>query len=136
MCGLFCFFGGSETTPREAIDTQKVFQALEKRGPDGTGLFETDGLLFAHSRLSIIDVQERSNQPFIGERWVLAYNGEIVNYRSLRQDLSKEGAVFAPNRIQKCCIVPLISGVRKKRYLVYAACSLSPHSTASNVHSG
>lgn len=94
MCGLFCFFGGSETTPREAIDTQKVFQALEKRGPDGTGLFETDGLLFAHSRLSIIDVQERSNQPFIGERWVLAYNGEIVNYRSLRQDLSKEGAVF------------------------------------------
>lgn len=74
-------------------------QAVAHRGPDAQGLWlnhqaqpraEAPWVGLAHRRLSILDPQPRSNQPFehpAGYR--LIFNGEIYNYRVLRQELAK-----------------------------------------------
>ena len=60
------------------------------RGPDGTAVAIYSGASFGHNRLAIIDVDPRSNQPmYSGDgRFALVFNGEIYNYKDLRNDLS------------------------------------------------
>lgn len=82
MCGLLF-------TNLNNIDKNKFIKALEKmihRGPDAPCCYkEIDNYKFGHNRLSILDLQERSNQPFFSrdKRYVIIYNGEIYNYREL-----------------------------------------------------
>lgn len=95
MCGFFAYFSGFRDIEPGLIHTDRVFSTLARRGPDGNGFHEAPGLFMAHSRLSIIDLDIRSNQPFQGERWTLIYNGEIFNYQELRQILLAEGALFS-----------------------------------------
>jgi asparagine synthase (glutamine-hydrolysing) len=66
------------------------------RGPDNTGLFNDPYILFGHNRLSIIDLDERSNQPFFSadKRYVIILNGEIYNYLTLKKELEKVGFLF------------------------------------------
>lgn len=54
------------------------------RGPDGTGVF---GGVLGHNRLAIIDLDERASQPMEGSRHVISFNGEIYNYKELREEL-------------------------------------------------
>ena len=60
------------------------------RGPDSTGFAEFPHVLFAHNRLSLIDLHERSNQPFVNNRYCLVYNGEIYNFRELREEIVRD----------------------------------------------
>jgi asparagine synthase (glutamine-hydrolysing) len=62
--------------------------ALAHRGPDAQGLWQDKGVVLAHRRLSIIDLDAASNQPFHSSdgRFTLVYNGEIYNYRALRHE--------------------------------------------------
>tara|TARA_B100000963_G_scaffold354404_1_gene370875 strand:- start:7771 stop:9516 length:1746 start_codon:yes stop_codon:yes gene_type:complete len=68
------------------------------RGPDGDGIWlnETKDLGLGHVRLSIIDLNTKSNQPLISEckRYVIIFNGEIYNYKELRAELIHEGYYF------------------------------------------
>lgn len=102
MCG----FGGIVGSER-AISYDKLFEIASKvkfRGPDFTGTKVLDSHFqnarergwagFFHNRLAILDLESRSNQPFEDERYLLVYNGEIYNYRSLREELRNLGSVF------------------------------------------
>lgn len=60
------------------------------RGPDFQGIEFIDNFSFGHNRLSIIDLDSRSNQPFIKDNYILLYNGEIYNYKTIRKKLQKE----------------------------------------------
>ena len=66
---------------------QKGLKGIEHRGPDASGIFESENLRLqlGHTRLAIIDLKEASNQPFYSgdSRYVLVYNGELYNYRDL-----------------------------------------------------
>jgi len=65
------------------------------RGPDAEGRFERDKVALGHQRLSIIDTQDRSNQPMTRGTLSLVYNGEIYNYKELRSEIaSKYGHRF------------------------------------------
>jgi asparagine synthase (glutamine-hydrolysing) len=67
---------------------------LAKRGPDGEGLWwsEDRRVGLAHRRLAIIDLADRALQPMAAaDGNVLVYNGEIYNYRELRQELEASG---------------------------------------------
>ena len=66
--------------------------SLRHRGPDGRGTFNEPGIALGHRRLSIIDL-ERADQPMVSHdgRYVLAFNGEIYNYRDLKTDLAARG---------------------------------------------
>ena len=63
--------------------------ALTHRGPDAYGYYQDESISMGHRRLSIIDLDERSNQPFTDYtgRYVLSFNGEIYNYQSIKSKL-------------------------------------------------
>lgn len=91
MCGIFgCVGRITKETVQECIDK------LQHRGPDHTELKELDGVTIAHTRLAIIDVKDRSNQPMcdISKRYWIVYNGEIYNYSKIRKELQDLGYVF------------------------------------------
>ena len=60
---------------------------LHHRGPDHCGIVETRNCFFAHNRLSIIDLDTRSHQPLRHQNILLSFNGEIYNFKSLRDEL-------------------------------------------------
>jgi asparagine synthase (glutamine-hydrolysing) len=70
--------------------------ALIHRGPDGEGFFSQDNVALGHRRLKIIDLSEAAKQPIpdASGNAVVSYNGEIYNYRSLRDTLSARGHRF------------------------------------------
>ena len=65
---------------------------LLHRGPDAQGSLwrEEHRLYLAHARLKIIDTTDGANQPFVSAcgRWAIAYNGEIYNFRELREEIA------------------------------------------------
>jgi asparagine synthase (glutamine-hydrolysing) len=97
MCGLagWLFVPGREPS----LDVlMHMATALRHRGPDDKAEFRdpTAGFAVAHRRLSIIDLSADSHQPMIDAATgvVMAYNGELYNFRSLRQQLVAIGHVF------------------------------------------
>lgn len=70
-------------------------EAIAHRGPDGAGIWTAPGVGLGHRRLSIIDLSG-SAQPMVSAdgRAVLVFNGEIYNYRELREELKASGAQF------------------------------------------
>lgn len=75
---------------------QRSRELLYHRGPDQQEVFSGGGIGLVHTRLSLLDLSERSRQPFwdTGGRYGLIYNGEIYNFQSLRLELERCGAVF------------------------------------------
>lgn len=66
--------------------------ALERRGPDGHGVFLSGACLMEHRRLAIIDPGPRSDQPMHSPdgRYTIAFNGEIYNHRSLAAEVADQ----------------------------------------------
>ncbi len=86
MCGIA---GIISPFDREQ-DLERMLQLQKHRGPDHTGRFKDEGFAcLGHNRLSIIDLSEDANQPFTDNtgRYKLVFNGEIYNYRELREEL-------------------------------------------------
>lgn len=78
-----------------------ALDSIAHRGPDAEGIYElfTDNgynIQLGHRRLSIIDTTSVSNQPFLSpdNNYVLVYNGEIYNYKSIRDNLIEQGDNF------------------------------------------
>lgn len=71
---------------------------MGRRGPDACGVYKgslgANKLCILHTRLSIIDLDERSNQPFAKDGCVLSYNGEIYNFIEVRDELTRLGYSF------------------------------------------
>ena len=89
MCGIAGYFG------REKISNYTIRSCLKlmrNRGPDSQNFYKSEkgkNIYLLHSRLSIIDLNDRSNQPFQNQDLVLIFNGEIYNYKELRKKIKK-----------------------------------------------
>jgi len=70
---------------------------IEYRGPDGEGFFRDHFIAFGHRRLAVIDLSAAASQPMISsdQRYVLVYNGEVYNFRELREELLQLGYSFS-----------------------------------------
>lgn len=96
MCGI-CGFTG------EILDKEQVLKSMTDRlihrGPNSEGFYFSSEISMGFRRLSIIDVDERSNQPMYNEdkTLVLTFNGEIYNYKELREELAARGHKFCSN---------------------------------------
>lgn len=96
MCGIFGLFLTRPLTETDIALGRAGTAALTHRGPDADGewLDREAGVFIGHRRLSIIDLSEESAQPMVRDEHVLAYNGEIYNYRALRERLRNCGTQF------------------------------------------
>jgi len=95
MCGIAGIVGATGTQHISTL--QDMTTSMAHRGPDGAGFWCGRRVLLGHRRLSIIDL-EGGHQPMAlelgGKTHAITYNGEIYNYQRLRQQLSRDGAVF------------------------------------------
>ncbi len=96
MCGIAGYFHTRDPRPAEPPVLQAMIESLRHRGPDEFGTHLGDGVALANSRLSIIDLAGGS-QPLYSEdrRVCVVLNGEIFNYVELRDELLRQGHVFA-----------------------------------------
>jgi asparagine synthase (glutamine-hydrolysing) len=79
MCGILYI----SNNPFDNETCQSALETMHHRGPDNLSSSKIKNHYFGHVRLSIIDLNERSNQPFIIGNYILIYNGEIYNYKEL-----------------------------------------------------
>ncbi|MEJ5975663.1 XrtA/PEP-CTERM system amidotransferase [Novosphingobium sp. PS1R-30] len=95
MCGIAGIFHLSTPKPVDPARVERMCDAIAHRGPDGQGVWTAPGVGLGHRRLSIIDLAG-SPQPMASTdgRAMLVFNGEIYNYRELREELRATGAVF------------------------------------------
>ncbi len=71
-----------------------MMSLTSSRGPDNQDSFESDEYSVGHNRLSIIDPENRSNQPYYFKNFILSFNGEIYNYLELKNILISKGYSF------------------------------------------
>ncbi|MCB2057450.1 MAG: amidotransferase 1, exosortase A system-associated [Novosphingobium sp.] len=95
MCGIAGLFHLSTPKPVDPARVERMCDAMAHRGPDGHGIWTAPGVGLGHRRLSIIDVAG-SPQPMASSDFcvMVAVNGEIYNYRELREELRGLGARF------------------------------------------
>lgn len=89
MCGIAGLFLRDKTTADPLI-MHRMTDAIKHRGPDAAGFFHRGPVSFGHRRLSIIDLSEKSNQPFheASGRYSIIFNGEIYNYQEIKNQLA------------------------------------------------
>lgn len=99
---LYCKISGIigwEANRNKKIDVLRVMQnTLQKRGPDQSGIYTSPKADLAHTRLSVVDI-ENGKQPmecsvFQKEKYILVYNGELYNTEELREQLKSLGHIF------------------------------------------
>lgn len=88
MCGIHGIIPRGEVS----AEMDDIFFAMHRhqhnRGPDSAGVNLRSKYLLGHQRLAIIDTSSCGAQPMETDRWVLTYNGEIYNYKSLQDKLA------------------------------------------------
>lgn len=98
MCGIVGIINRG-TKSIQANLLQDMLDTLRHRGPDGEDItiLHSGAVGLGHRRLAIIDLTERARQPMQTEdrRYTITYNGEIYNYRELREELQNCGYYFA-----------------------------------------
>ena len=98
MCGIAGFISKNEFPENAEEIISKMTSTLKHRGPDKQDVFVSPKVktCLGHTRLSIIDLSESGNQPMLSQcgRYALVFNGEIYNYKDLREKLIVEGDSF------------------------------------------
>jgi asparagine synthase (glutamine-hydrolysing) len=92
ICGVVAF-----DAPADVETVRGMSETIRHRGPDGDGIYAADAVALGSRRLAIIDLSEAGVQPLHSEdgNVHLVYNGEIYNYRELRDELRGRGHRFA-----------------------------------------
>jgi len=86
VCGIAGGFGD--------INERVTLAALRHRGPDAEGVKLIAGVTLVHTRLAVIDLDSRSDQPFTYGHTTITYSGEMWNYEALRGALEHDGCSF------------------------------------------
>jgi len=88
MCGICGLIGHDSKLLARMLDK------IRHRGPDSIDSFNDSHVSLGHARLSIIDLDKRSNQPFLKDDYVIVYNGEVYNYLEIKSELEELGSSF------------------------------------------
>ena len=89
MCGIYV---SNIISSKKEVKTK--LSSINFRGPDHTGILQKNSLSFGHLRLSIIDLDERSNQPMEIKDYTIVFNGEIYNFQEIKDELISLGQTF------------------------------------------
>lgn len=89
MCGIYI-----TNMPFKKEEVEEKLKKIEFRGPDNLEVAKVNDISLGHLRLSILDLDKRSNQPFQFENLYITYNGEIYNFEAIREELTVLGYAF------------------------------------------
>lgn len=89
MCGIYI-----TNIPFDESEVVTKLKSIEFRGPDNLGYKKIDDISMGHLRLSILDLEERSNQPMTFENYHIVFNGEIYNFLDIKKELIDLGHKF------------------------------------------
>ena len=138
-----CAINGFNFPDKNLILRMKQFTS--NRGSDAEGLYMDENITIFHNRLSIIDPEKNSNQPMIFKDLVISFNGEIYNYKILRNELINLGYTFktksdtevilllfdkfgieAFNKISGVFAICIWDKIKKKLYLIRDKVGVKP----------
>ncbi|MDZ4752565.1 MAG: asparagine synthase (glutamine-hydrolyzing) [Flavobacteriales bacterium] len=114
MCGIAGVHGLPDFERRFQIDPAscliKALDLQHHRGPDHRSFKKTNNALLGHNRLRIIDLSQSADQPFsdISGRYSIVFNGEIFNYRELKNEPSLRDFNFKTNSDTEVLLTLLI----------------------------
>ena len=95
MCGIGGFIDTKSSGKTSKENLRNMAATLKHRGPDNEGIYynNVSGVGLLHTRLSILDLSEDGNQPMFSKKnkYVISFNGEIYNYKELKEKLYLEG---------------------------------------------
>ncbi|MBZ0146387.1 MAG: asparagine synthase (glutamine-hydrolyzing) [Pseudorhodoplanes sp.] len=96
MCGVVALFLKRPLTDADIALGRELTGDVAHRGPDAGGEWydRANGVYFGHRRLSIVDLSDASNQPFVRDGFALSYNGEVYNFQNLRRLQESRGVPF------------------------------------------
>ena len=96
MCGITGVFAFNLVGKFSKINVAAATASLAHRGPDSHEVYVDEWVCLGFRRLAIIDTREIANQPMWDEskRWCIMLNGEIFNFRELRETLMQKGISF------------------------------------------
>lgn len=97
MCGITGVWAPTSDQNCIRANTEQAVARLRHRGPDDRGIWSNGaGVVFGHTRLSILDLSERGHQPMSTPdgRFTIVYNGEIYNFAAVRDELAAIGHTF------------------------------------------
>lgn len=96
MCGIAGIYFFNEFARCKPNGMRHALESLHLRGPDSSGTYAEGNVCLGHTRLSIIDTTAAANQPFRDpmERYTLVFNGEIYNFRELKERLNQKHISF------------------------------------------
>ncbi|MCK5371465.1 MAG: asparagine synthase (glutamine-hydrolyzing), partial [Cyclobacteriaceae bacterium] len=96
MCGITGIYALNLAGKMHMINLSNATAQIERRGPDARGVWMNDFVGLGHRRLSIIDVSYNASQPMkdADGRYTIVYNGEIYNFRELKEELLGRGVEF------------------------------------------
>lgn len=89
MCGIYV-----TNIPYSKEEVESKLKTIYFRGPNNMGIEKIDEVTLGHLRLSILDLEKRSNQPYNFGKYTIVYNGEIYNYKQIQSELVSEGYHF------------------------------------------
>lgn len=89
MCGIYL-----TNIPYSESEVEDKLKSISFRGPDYTGIKKINAVTLGHLRLSILDLNPRSHQPMVFENLHIVYNGEIYNYKDVKNELLILGYQF------------------------------------------
>ncbi len=93
MCGIVGYWSDD---PNFGGELTRALAAIHHRGPDDEGMWYGNGIALGHRRLSILDLSTAGHQPMLSKdgRFVMVFNGEVYNYRTIRKELEALGHQF------------------------------------------
>lgn len=96
MCGIIGVLSKKRANSGYSESVKEALLHMHYRGPDHLGFWSDERVILGHRRLSIIDLSDDGNQPFHSAcgNYILVFNGEIFNYKELREELKKQGHSF------------------------------------------
>ncbi len=130
MCGISGFLTQNKSTTKNILRLSRMTSKLSHRGPDSMGSWSdnNNGIYLGHTRLSIIDLTKKGNQPMVSKngRYVIVFNGEIYNFKKLRNFIINKTNIKFSNNTDTVVLLELINllGIKEALKLVQGMYSI------------
>ena len=96
MCGIAGIVSEQQNRQGSEARIEEMLGSISHRGPDARGTYFDQNITLGHNRLRILDLNPRADQPMVSTcgQVVVVFNGEIYNYRELRNETKQKGHIY------------------------------------------